>query len=128
MSYATTDELEVWLPTAVWDASQDELDPARQLQRASEVVDQALLTAVYAVSSAEVALDPAVRKALSDATCAQVEFWLAGSEDEDVLGPLASQSVGGLSEQYGSGEQRATPMYLAPRAARILRACPGIRW
>lgn len=100
----------------------------RLLARASEVIDGALFAAVYRTNSSGAALDPEVVNALRDATCAQVEFWQAGDEEDDVLGPTQGYAVGGLSVQYGAGDNRVTPTYLAPRAARLLRACPHIHF
>lgn len=122
MAYATVAQLGIYLGTAVPG------DGARLLDRASELIDRALLTAVYTVDSQGLALDSEVTAALKDATCAQVEFWLAGDEEDDVLGPLQGVAVGGMQLQYGAGENRATPTYLAPRADRLLRACPFISW
>lgn len=98
----------------------------RFLARASEVIDQALLTAVYDVDSGGNATHATAVAALRDATCAQVEFWLAGDEEDDILGPTQGVAVGGLQLQYGAGANRTAPMYLAPRAARHLRTCPVI--
>ncbi len=64
---------------------------------------------------------PAVVSALRDATCAQVEYWIAGDEEDDVIGPLNSMSVGDQNQTFNNGNNRVTPMYLAPRAARHLR-------
>lgn len=94
----------------------------RLLERASEVIDDAIRTAVYDVDDDELPTDDDVAAALRDATCAQVEFWLASDEEDDILGPIQSVTLGGLQVQYGAGTNRQTPLYLAPRAARILRS------
>jgi hypothetical protein len=61
--------------------------------------------------------------ALRDAVCAQVEFWFAGDEEDDILGPVDAVSLGNLKVNYSqSGGARVGPMSLAPRAARILRS------
>ena len=67
------------------------------------------------------ALSEPVIDGLADATCAQVEYWLTGDEEDDILGPTQGAAIGGMQQQYGAGENRVTPMYLAPRAARHLR-------
>lgn len=114
--YATSEQLATWLGgTAPADAS-------RLLARASELIDDVLLTAVYDVDPTGAPTDTATAQALADAVCAQVEFWAAGDEEDDVLGPLQGAAVGSVQQQYGAGDNRATPMYLAPRAARVLRA------
>ena len=96
-------------------------DAARLLARASELIADTTVTAVYAVDSNGDATDPGVIAALRDANCAPVEFWLQGDEEDDILGPLQGVSTGALQLQMGAGENRSTPMYLAPRAARHLR-------
>jgi len=96
----------------------------RLLARASEVIDQALRTAVYDVDTAGAPTDVAVIAALVGATCAQVEFWETGDEEDDILGPVQSISLSGLQVQYGGSgvvsDGRVAPTYLAPRAHRIL--------
>lgn len=93
----------------------------RLLTRASEVIDHALRTSIYEVSaSTGLPTDAAVIQAFADATCAQVEFWMAGDEEDDILGPVQSVALAGVSVTYGSGNDRVSPMYLAPRAHRIL--------
>jgi len=96
-------------------------DLDRLLLRASELVDDYCRTAVYAVSSVGFPTDADDIAAFRDSTCAQVEFWIAGDEEDDVLGPLQGIVLGDLQVQYGAGDNRISPTYLAPRAARILR-------
>lgn len=103
-------------------------DADRLLTRASEVIDAALLTATYSVDSIGTAREADVLTALQNATCAQVEFWLAGDEEDDVLGPTQGYAVGGMQVQFGAGENRTAPIELAPRAARHLRNCSLIRF
>ena len=99
-------------------------DAARLLVRASEVIDQALRTAIYAVDDAGAPTDVAVIAALVGATCAQVEFWETGDEEDDILGPVQGISLAGMQIQYGGSGVvsggRVSPTYLAPRAHRIL--------
>lgn len=114
--YADTQQLGSYLDTTVPE------DAARLLVRATELVADHTITAVYDTDTDGNASDPAVVEALSKATCAQVEHWLAGDEEDDILGPLQGVSVAAMQLQYGAGTNRATPMYLAPRAARHLRA------
>lgn len=115
MVYATNAQLGTYLGAPV------PADAARLLVRASEIVDDHTVTAVYAIDTAGTATDPVVVAGLRDAACAQVEFWLAGDEEDDILGPVQSVSTGGVQLQYGDPGNRPTPMYLAPRAARHLR-------
>lgn len=131
MGYATREQLATYLGiTAPADAD-------RLLSRASELVDDHIVTATYDIDANDQPTHPGVITALQDATCAQVEYWLAGDEEDDVLGPLQGVSMGGQQQQYGAGTNRATPMYLAPRAARHLRRAgllsgsvrgPGAGW
>jgi hypothetical protein len=122
MSYATSVQLTTYTGAAA------PADADRLLARASETIDQALLTATYAVDSTGTATDADVLDALQKATCAQVEFWLTSDEEEDVLGPTQGYAVGGMQVQFGAGENRTTPLYLAPRAARHLRTCSAIHF
>lgn len=93
----------------------------RLLLRASEVIDQALRTSVYdADATTRLPTDSATLQAFADATCAQVEFWLASDEEDDILGPVQGVVLGGLQIQHGAGSSRVSPTYLAPRAHRIL--------
>lgn len=85
------------------------------LERASELIDDFTRTAVYDVDDDDMPTDDDVIAAFRDSTCAQVEFWMAGDEEDDVLGPLATLSIGSVSATP------AEPLILAPRAARILR-------
>jgi len=113
--YATADQL------AAFTGAPAPADAARQLIRASEVIDQALRTAIYAVDDAGAPTLPAVIQVLADATCAQVEFWETGDEEDDILGPIDSFSLSGLSMMFNDRRgDRESPTYLAPRAHRIL--------
>lgn len=121
MVYATGEQLATWLYGPGADISVLPQDHDRLLARASTVIDDVLLTATYDVDAAGNPTSAPVVSALADATCAQVEFWLTGDEEDDILGPLQSVVTGGQQLQMGSGPTRTTPMYLAPRAARVLR-------
>lgn len=121
MRYATAAQLTAYLGAAAAPADAD-----RMLDRASELIDSVLITAVYDVDTAGSPTDVTAIAALADATCAQVEFWLASGEEDDILGPIQGYAVGGMQVQFGAGENRTTPMYLAPRAARHLRTCSTI--
>jgi len=91
------------------------------LERASEVIDDHTRTAVYAVDGNDLPTDAAIIAAFRDSTCAQVEFWMAGDVEDDILGPVQGVVLSGMQLQYGAGANRITPLELAPRAARILR-------
>lgn len=115
-TYATSEQLTAFLGAS----SPAPSDVDRLLARASEVIDQALRSSVYATDDAGAPTDAAVITALADATCAQVEFWQTADEEDDILGPLQGIALGGMQLQYGAGDNRTTPTYLAPRAHRIL--------
>ena len=109
MAYATVTELAEFM------LGEPPEDALRQLDRASELVDDFTRTAVYAVDEHDMPTDADDLAAFRDATCAQVEFWTAGDEEDDVLGPLSDITIGSV---------KATPAYvmvIAPRAGRILR-------
>ena len=113
-AYATSSDLATFTGVAAPAAA------TRMLARASELIDDYLRTAVYATDDTGAPTDAAVIAAMRDATCAQVEMWMAGHEEDDVLGPLQSLAIGNV-QAFAGEENRVTPMYLAPRAARILR-------
>lgn len=102
--YATAADLEAWLfgPAP---ATADRL-----LARASELVKHHAL-------GMPVTVDEITTEILMQATCAQVEQWMATGEDNAIAGrPVNTQmSVGGMS----IGAQPAT---LAPRAFMILQS------
>ena len=91
-------------------------DLSRLLTRASELIDDYCRTAVYAVDAFDMPTEADDIAAFRDATCAQVEFWLAGDEEDDILGPVTYLSIGGVMAKTN------TAVILAPRAARILRS------
>jgi len=118
-TYATVEQL----AAAPWGLAPP--DAARLLVRASEVIDQALRIAIYDVDAVTGApTEAAVIQVLADATCAQVEFWETGDEEDDILGPVQGISLAGMQIQYGGSGVvsggRVSPTYLAPRAHRIL--------
>lgn len=118
MTYATLAQLAAFTGTAEGSLPPDSV---RLLQRASELVQDSTASAVYDVDSSGLPTLTAAVNAFRDATCAQVEFWLTGDEEDDIQGPLENMSAGSQQQGYGSGTNRVTPMYLAPRAARFLR-------
>jgi len=116
LSYATVEQL----AADPWGLTPP--DAARLLVRASEVIDQALRTAIYAVDAVTGAPTlPSVIAVLADATCAQVEFWQTGDEEDDILGPVDEISLAGMRMLFSARSGlRQSPTYLAPRAHRIL--------
>ncbi|MEV0410312.1 hypothetical protein AB0I68_05720 [Streptomyces sp. NPDC050448] len=114
--YATPEQL------AAWTGQPAPADAERLLARAGEDIDSALLTAIYPVDEDGDPLDPEVRAALANATCAQVEHQLAGGDDGTGAGGLwDSVSIGPVSLSGRSSRTAAAGVELAPRADRALR-------
>jgi hypothetical protein len=86
----------------------EEPEATRLLTRASERVDDALLTAVYAVDSAGMPTDASVIEALKNATCAEViDMIRNGSDDgDDEMSRWDSVSIGSVKL---SGRRAAAP-------------------
>lgn len=125
--YATPEQL------AAWTGQPAPPDADRLLARASEDVDDALLTAVYVTDAAGMPTDPAIRQALADAACAQVEYQQAtGDDGTGAAGRWGSVSIGPVSlGDRRDGPQNTGDVDLAPRAARALKRAgllPGVIW
>lgn len=107
--YATPEDLTPWLPTGTTVA-----EPARLLARASELMD-ATVRCSYDVDGDGLPTDATVAQALSDAVCAQVEYWATEvGEEHDIAG------MGGRQIRLLSLSMDALPPELAPRAHRAL--------
>ncbi|MGZ9931963.1 hypothetical protein ACXNSR_19050 [Streptomyces sp. NC-S4] len=120
--YATPEQLAMWMPDD---------DAARLLARASADIDDALLTAVYDVDEDGDPTDPEIVTALANASCAQVEYWLASGDDGTGAGARwDSVSIGPVAlTGRRPGPRDASGVDLAPRAYRALRAVgllPGV--
>ncbi|MER7464051.1 hypothetical protein [Streptomyces sp. NPDC097981] len=114
--YATPEQL------AAWTGQPAPADAERLLARAGEDIDSALLTAIYPVDEDGDPLDPEVRAALANATCAQVEHQLASGDDgTGAGGQWDSVSIGPVSLSGRSSRTAAAGVELAPRADRALR-------
>ncbi|MEV0115542.1 hypothetical protein AB0H77_20240 [Streptomyces sp. NPDC050844] len=117
--YATAEQLVAWTGRTA------PCDVELLLARASQDIDAALLTALYATDEAGFPTDAAVQQALVDATCAQVEYWLAiGSDGITSAEQWDSVSIGPVSLS-GHSNVPPTPVVvngveIAPRALRIL--------
>ncbi|MFF4738783.1 hypothetical protein ACFY2W_23300 [Streptomyces sp. NPDC001262] len=117
--YASPEQLTAWLGPG----RPAPADAERLLVRASEDIDSALLTAIYAVDDDGDPLDPHIAQALADATCAQVEWQLATGDDGTGAGGVwDSVSIGPVSlSGRASRTTGASGVELAPRADRALR-------
>ncbi|MFF4118966.1 hypothetical protein ACFY0P_36735 [Streptomyces sp. NPDC001714] len=123
--YATPEQL------AAWTGQPAPTDAGRLLARASQDIDEALLTAVYCTDAAGMPTHSEVTQALSDAVCAQIEYWQeTGDTGTGAAGRWTSVSLGPVSL---SGP-RGGPIYpgavdLADRAHRALNRAgllPGV--
>lgn len=90
-------------------------DSPRLLARASELVDSQLLAAVYDTDSHGLPLDPQVRAALRDATCAVVEWWHDTGDATGAGAQFTESQIGTLRLK-----RTTPPPDLPPAAARIL--------
>lgn len=86
-------------------------DPERLLARASIEVDGAVRARFEVDPDTGLARDPEIAKALSDATCAQVEQWVEVGEENAIDG------LAGTPRALGAGYRAPQ---VAPRALRIL--------
>ena len=86
----------------------------RLLVRATEIVDDHVRVAYAVDTVTQLATDTDIAEALSDATCAQVEFWGEVGEEHDIAG------MGGRQVSIGHLSMDRLPPELAPRALRIL--------
>jgi hypothetical protein len=125
MVYATAEEL------AAYTGQPAPADATRLLARASEDIEDALLTAIYDTDDAGAPTDPDIIAALSEATCAQVEYQQAtGDDGTGAAGRWDSVSIGPVSLSGRKDAPRgAGDVDLAPRADRALRRAgllPGV--
>ncbi|MFE9340865.1 hypothetical protein [Streptomyces sp. NPDC007063] len=125
--YATPEQL------AAWTGQPTPPGAERLLARASEDVDDALLSALYDTDSTGMPTVPATVQALADAVCAQVEYQQAtGDDGTGAAGRWDSVSIGPVSlSGRKDGPTAAGDVDLAPRAHRALRRAgllPGVIW
>lgn len=96
-------------------------DTVRLLHRASEHLDPYLSLCRYRTDPAGYPLDPWIRDALRDATCAQVEQWNEVGESEAIAGYSSDTAI-----SYGRVSTSRRPSRVAPRAVAALTSA-GIR-
>lgn len=128
MIYATREDLAIWLGYVV-DPEVDPPDPdlsklpaqadLRMLKRASLAVSKATMTAVYDVDADGLPEDDQVAEALRDATCAQVEAWLASGDELGQAESYDSVQIGSV-RLTGKSAAILGGQSLAPRAADVL--------
>ncbi|MFD4880014.1 hypothetical protein ACFWOB_42550 [Streptomyces sp. NPDC058420] len=119
-------------PEQVW-TGQPPADADRLLARASEDIDDALLTAVYRTDSTGMPTDPKVVTALAEAVRDQIEYWAAtGDDGTGAAGRWDSVSIGPVSlSGRKDAPAAAGDVDLAPRAHRALTRAgllPGVIW
>jgi hypothetical protein len=110
MAFATAEQLTDYV--AAGTEIPDDAD--RLLTRASELIDEVTFRRATDAWTSPLPDPPTEEQAaLRDATCAQVEFWLAWGEDHDIEGIRGPVSLGSLRLDE-------LPMELGPRARRHL--------
>lgn len=119
MAYATTAALSTWVGSS--QTLPDATEQARLLERASMVVDALLIAAVYDVDSDGNPTDADVAEALSDATCAQVEWWLETGDELGAASAWGQVAIGSVRLSRGEGAVGASAEEGAPRAAQRLQ-------
>jgi hypothetical protein len=90
------------------------------LRAASEVIDGALVGAVYPTDADSMPTVPAHIDLFQRATCAQAEFMLADGDPTGVKSQYSSVSFAGMSSTRSQAAQGRALIPLAPRAAQIL--------
>mgnify|MGYP006149094899 CR=1 FL=1 len=78
-------------------------DSAKMLKDASRKMDGVLLTAVYATDTDGMPSNTAQRRAIADATCAIVEWWMETGDTLGTDGNWTSASAGNVSLSRDAG-------------------------
>lgn len=100
----------------------------RHLRRACDIIDQALISAVYPTDADSMPVLAAHINLFMRATAAQIEFMIANADPANVKPQYASTSVGGISQTRTPSAAGGVTPRLAPAAAIILQgdgAVPG---
>jgi hypothetical protein len=116
MAYATLDDLATY-------TGKESTGPGdeRLLQRASELIDEALASSYYVTNlTTGAATDVNVILALKNATCAQVEWWR--QTDDELGGTWQRAQLGGAAVALFGAGQPSGRARLSPRAREALRA------
>lgn len=121
--YATLAEYRDWLDDPTVDVS-DAL-----FARASEIIDEALIGAVYVINQGtQLPTDATELEAIKNATCAQVEWMIetgdttgTGSATEYDSVKIGSVSLSGKKTQATSPMRTDSGAWVAPNAVRVLR-------
>lgn len=112
--YATLEQLATELNVSVEDLP---LSASSQLRKASRQIDAVLIGAVYATDENDLPADVAINEAITNATLAQVQYWLAGYGTEHGKAIYSSVSIGSVSlgGNASSGSKSDSPS-VAPQA------------
>jgi len=106
----------------------------QELITASEVIDEALIGAVYPTDADSMPTNPAHIDLFMRATCAQAQFQIDNNDRSYVKSQYSSMSMGGVSQTRTARAQGFVLPPLAPRAAQILHTggalatAPLISW
>ena len=111
MAYADLNNLAEYLAV---DVSTLTANDTRLLARASRLI-YSETGSRYSLTS-QPSTDTAVCDALSEATCAQVEYWRINGEGLDTSPAVTQYSIGKVSETFSGGQRQR----LAPRATDAL--------
>jgi hypothetical protein len=111
--YATIADLEVYL------AAEPPVEAQRLLNRAQELIDDALISSPYVSDANGNPTDAGVLAALNKATCAQVEYWITNGDELGQLKQYQSYSIEGISVTRGG---LASSSDICDRAKAALRA------
>lgn len=118
--YATRADLVAYgLPPGV--TAPDEPEATRVLTRASERVDDALVSALYRTNTDGTPYDPDVVEALRNATCAQVIEWRRTGDEHGDAGQWQSVGIGSVNLSRNTAAPTAAPGELCDAAERHLR-------
>lgn len=112
--YATRTDLVGYAPAGVVVPADPEA--SRMLARASEAVELATMSAVYATDAAGLPTDTAVVGAMRDATCAQVVHWVESGDESGQAGQWTSVGIGSISLARAGAGTAVTPAGHLPDA------------
>ncbi|MFI6485158.1 hypothetical protein ACIBH1_45120 [Nonomuraea sp. NPDC050663] len=96
-------------------------DIDRRLERASERIDELLLTAYYRTDDTGMPTEPAVREAVRRATCAQAAWTSAHGDEYGVASAFKDVAIGSVKLSRGGSNEGGTSRH-APDAHSILRS------
>lgn len=118
MAYATVGYFEIYL-----DGEPLPPYPERLLDRASELIDEMLIGAIYETDADGEPTDPADIDTLKKATCAQAQYMAALGDETGALAQFTSASAGAVSfgRAIGSTGKATAASRYAPQAVTVLR-------